>query len=134
MVVPSFSDFVPGLRVQRSANELLATARKAHAEAALHGLTYRLNIDSEAGLFWLTVQGDPFQDADAWHLLPGSWSVKSKLSDGVHISAEKSEYDFHPDGRTEDAEWTVSNDKGDQVIVKVEGATGRVYISDEEEK
>ena len=133
IVAPRFSDFVPALRVQRTADDLLGTARKGRADAALHGLNYRLRIDTNEREYWLEVQGNPFQDADEWKTLPGLWGDRTKFPDGVEIDSEEDTLEFRPDGTATEGELRVYDQKDNEVVIKIEAATGRVYIEDEEQ-
>ena len=134
VVAPRFSDFVPALRVKRAADELLATTRKAHGDAALHGLHYRLNIDRNNSEYWLTVRDDPFNSPDEWIPVPGVWGNHSKLPEGVQVDGDEEYYEFFPDGTATDGSLTLRNDKDDEVTIIIVGATGRTYIEAEEEQ
>ena len=134
VVLPRFSDFVPALRVDRAAEELLATARKGHADAALHGLRYRLQLDVDRGEFWLEVQGDPFNDPEEWKPLPGSWSLHARVPDGVTIESEETTFEFKTDGTATEGSIALTNDKDDRVTIKIDATTGRVYFENSEDE
>lgn len=139
VVAPNFSGFVPALRVRRGGEELMAAGRQARAEAALNGRIVRLNVDSENNEFWLTIQGDPFEDPEEFLPLTGPWSGNIPLPDDVSfestegIDEEGFYFEFQPDGSATDGSIAVSNRKGDRLTIQIEGSTGRVYIDEEEE-
>ncbi|MHC4606101.1 MAG: prepilin-type N-terminal cleavage/methylation domain-containing protein [Planctomycetota bacterium] len=134
VVVPRFSDFVPSLRVDRAAEELFATGRKAHADAALNGLRYRLNIDKEENEYYITVQDKPFVDPEEWNPVRGSEAERYSLPEGVTIECDQTEYEFLPDGTATGGTLTLSNDKGYSVTIKIVSTTGRVIIEDPDEE
>ncbi len=139
VVAPNFSGFVPALRVRRGGEELMAAGRQARADAALKGRIVRLNLDSENNEFWLTIQGDPFEDPEEFLPLTGPWSGNIPLPDDVSFEStegieEDPYYEFRPDGSATDGSITVSNQKEDRLTIQIDGSTGRVYVDDEEEE
>ena len=138
VVAPRFSDYVPALRVTKTADRIFAWARKARADAATTGLRHRLVFDPKAKTFWLDYEARPFKDPGKFAPLAGSWDeeqvpdeVDLETLDGLEDDPDNLQrrvLEFRPDGTAADATITVSNDRGDRATIKVVGATSRVYI------
>ena len=138
VVAPRFSDYVPALRVRKTADHLMAWAHKARSDAATSGLRHRLVFDTQKKSFWIEIEARPFKDPDTFTALGGSWEeekmadfVECETLDGLESdsgSGSRKFLEFLPDGTTTDATIVVGNDRGDRVTIKVVGATGRVTL------
>ena len=137
VVAPRFSDFVPSLRVDRTARTLLAWMKKARADAALTGARQRLVFDLEARSWWLESQADPLREPERFEIRTGVWGeeplpagVSLGSMDGLESEDGLFRLEFRPDGTVADASIQVSNDRGDLRVVRITGATGRVTIDE----
>ncbi len=135
VAAPRFSDFFPSLQVGRTADELLAWARKARSEAALTGARHRLVFDVEGGRYWIEYEPKPLREPGIYRKMSGFWG-EGTLPDGVTLeSLEGLEEDqglrvlvFRPDGTSEDASIVVANERGDRRTLRVVGATSQVSV------
>lgn len=138
VVAPRFSDYIPALRVQKSADRLFAWAQKARADAATTGVRQHLVFDLQAKSYWIEIEARPFSEPDVFSPLGGAWE-EEKLFEGVDFDslqglesdpngASRRFLEFLPDGTTTDATLGLSNDRGDRVTIKVVGATSRISI------
>jgi Tfp pilus assembly protein FimT len=136
VVAPRFSDSFPALQVRKTADHLLAWARKARSDAATTGLRQRLVIDSQKRKFWIEVEADPFKNPGKFVLVRGAWDEETLAEEIVFESLEgferdgqKASLEFRPDGTSEDATLVVANERGDRRTIKVVGASSRVAIA-----
>jgi type II secretory pathway pseudopilin PulG len=147
IIGPSLANSLPSARVSRTANAWLATARKAHNDAALtskrHRLVLRKTADELGGpRFWITVEARPLEEPGVFHPVPGLFGQGTELPELVNIlshegAVEEGEFgDFHvefnPDGTATEATVVFGNDQGDSVKVQIKGTTGVAVIPVEE--
>jgi type II secretion system protein H len=109
---PSLRNWNRGARLRDATDELLATTRLARSQAAATARLHRLNIDPQAGRYWLTMQdGQQFvaaeRDAGRVVMLPPG--VRLELTSST---ANQSWIDFHPTGRIDPATLRLSDDMG----------------------
>ena len=113
MVAPSFSGFAHGRHSSDTADQLITLTRLAHTQAISEGITYRLNLDLNAGTFWVSTQ-----DASGEHAVATSLGQVFQVPDQVQIQTDiapdpenKSRIVIHffPNGRTEPGEIRLSN-------------------------
>lgn len=65
VTAPEFRFFIAGRNVANAANKLVALARHARSMSIAEGRTYRLNVDTTSGTFWLDAQtGAEFKELD----------------------------------------------------------------------
>jgi Tfp pilus assembly protein FimT len=138
VVAPRFSDFVPSLRVKKTADSLFGWAQKARADAATTGLRHRLVFEPQANRFWIDYEARPFRDPGKFTRLAGAWEeetisddVKLETLDGLEPDPDNPALkvlEFRPDGTTADAKIVVANDRDDRVTIKVVASTGRISM------
>ncbi len=135
VIAPRFSDSFPALQVRKTADQLLAWARKARADAATTGLRQRLVIDGTRKKFWIEVEANPFKEPGRFVLVRDAWDEETLAEaivfeslEGFEKDGQKAALEFRPDGTTEDATIVVANDRGDRRTIKVVGASSRVTI------
>jgi type II secretion system protein H len=83
MVVPSLRDFAAGRQVSDAAENLLSLTRWAQSQATTLGRPCRLNIDPEAGTYWLTVQ-----EQGAYKPLRADLGQTFRLPEGVTFTLQ----------------------------------------------
>jgi Tfp pilus assembly protein FimT len=139
VVAPRFSDFFPSLQVNKTADHLLAWARRARTEAATTGLRQRLVIDADQRKFWIAVERDPFNEPDEFMVLPGAWGEQAfpdevvfEELEGFTQDGSKRSLEFLPDGTSKDAAITLGNDRGDRRVLRITGATSQATLEPEE--
>jgi len=119
LIVPQMSNFGRGRRIADCATEIVAVTRYARAKAISDGVTYRLNLDPQRGVYWLTMEqvsggefvgvGEEFgRDFTAPEGIALSWSVPPQPSGSAVQQQQASQaavpyVDFRPDGRTDPA-------------------------------
>ncbi|HZE95769.1 MAG TPA: prepilin-type N-terminal cleavage/methylation domain-containing protein [Planctomycetota bacterium] len=150
VIAPRFSDFFPSFQVKKSTEHLLGWARKARADAAITGFRQRLILDSKNRKFWLEYEARPMKEPGKFTMLSGAWG-EEQLPEGVDFEqVDVSEstgapvtgssggdvkiLEFRPDGSSTEATVILSNDNGDRLTVRVEGATSKVYIKAAEDE
>lgn len=135
VAAPRFSDFFPALQVRKTAERILAWARKARSDAALTGSRHRLVFDTGARRYWIEYEPKPLKEPRVFRKLGGSWDGEEYPDAVVLESLEGLEeemgyriLEFSPDGTTGDASIVVANDRGDSQTIAVVGATSQVTI------
>jgi prepilin-type N-terminal cleavage/methylation domain-containing protein len=58
IAAPAMRGFTRGRRLPNTAQQLVTTARWCRVQAISEGITYRLNLDPEAGKWWITRDTD----------------------------------------------------------------------------
>ncbi len=144
VVAPRLTDFFPGFQVRKTSQRLFAWARKARADAATTGLRQRLLMDPSSGKFWIEYEARPFKEPGKFVMLGGSWGeeqfpdrVKFESIEGAEKDTTRSAcryVEFRPDGTSTEATIGIVNDRNDRSVLKVEGASSKVYIQSEDEK
>jgi len=139
VVAPRFSDFFPNFQVKKNAEHLFAWARKARADAATTGLRQRLILDSKAKRYWIELEARPIKEPGVFRPLGGSWTeeqlpdaVDFEAIQGAETDSTKSDLkyiEFRPDGTSTESTIILSNDKGDRVTLRIEGATSKIFIA-----
>jgi prepilin-type N-terminal cleavage/methylation domain-containing protein len=117
LAAPSLKRFFASRQTADAAAQILALTQLAGSRAAAQGTVYRLNIDPQAGAYWLTVQEEgAFVDLGCEFgrrfLLPEGTTVRVESPWG---GAPLSYIEFYPSGRTEEA------------TIKLEGRQGEIY-------
>ena len=135
VAAPRFSDFFPSLQVRKTADRILAWARKARCDAALTGSCHRLVFDPEGRRYWIEYEPRPLREPGTFEILGGSWGEETFPEEVTLESLEGLEEDqgyrvlmFRPDGTSEDVTIVVANDRGDRQTIRVEGATSQVTL------
>jgi type II secretion system protein H len=119
---PSMSGWSRGSRLRDAGDQLLALTRFARTQAIAESRTYRLNIDSQAGRYWLTAQDglDFTALGSEWgriHSVPEGFSMQVIDGQGAGTDA----VDFFANGRTQPAHIRIS--AGDAYAVELQCIT-----------
>ena len=143
ILVPRMSDFFPALQVRESADLLFAWARKARADAATTGVRHRLVFDDAGRNYWIVYEARPltepglFQAMTGWEGQELPTDVRLEGLDQLEVDARDSGLrylEFRPDGTANGGTLRIVNDSGDKRVLKVEKATGRVTLQEQEEE
>jgi type II secretion system protein H len=100
---PSLSNWSRGGKLRDARDQFLALTRYARTQAAAEGRVFRLNVDAQAGRYWLTAASGadfvaPGTEFGRVFTLPEGFKIE--LTDG----AKPLEFiDFFPTGRTQPA-------------------------------
>ena len=154
MAAPSLRGFARGRQTAEAASQLLAMTHWARSQAAAEGRLYRLNVDVQAGAYWLSRQrGGAFVELD------GEYGRHFRLPDGVTVSLETptggsasnpaghpaghsangsaddsaAYIQFHPNGRCDEAAIELRGRQGEVFRVTCDSATERFRIASPEE-
>ena len=130
IVAPSLRGFARGRTDADAARSVLAMTHLARSIAATSGTPVRVNVDSEAGLCWVTVQ-----QAGAFVELTTDIGRRIELPKGTTVEIElpagkepRNYVNFLPDGRTEQAVISLTNRNGEAWHVSCLSATDRFRI------
>lgn len=135
LLAPRFSDFMPSWQVRTSARRVVAWLVQARGEAAATGLRHRFVLDSAGRRYGLVREARPFREPGTFEPLAGLWAAE-ELPEGVELAVQgfaedeagRRVLEFRPDGTAREASLALSNDRGDRVVVRVAGATSRVFV------
>ena len=125
LAAPSLKGFFASRQTADAAAQILALTQWAGSRAAAQGAMYRLNIDEQAGAYWLTIQQEgAFVDLGCEFgrrfLLPEGTTVRVQSPWG---GASLSYIEFYPSGRTEEATIELEGRQGEVYQVTCESAT-----------
>ncbi len=130
IAAPSLRGFVRGRQTAEAAAHVLALTHLAQSLAASQGCVHRLNLDPEAGTYWLTTQR-----AGAFVDIEGSQGRHFPLPFGVsarmHSPSDDeslSYVDFYPDGRRDPATIELTGGAGDVLEVTCLAPTERFRV------
>jgi type II secretion system protein H len=130
LAAPSLRGFFASRQTADAAAQMLALTQWARSQAAARGTRYRLNIDTEANLYWVTAQeGGEFVD------IASEFGRQFRLPEGavVRVDSPTSDpplayVDFYPNGRTDEATIELEGARGDVFQVTCDSATGTFRV------
>lgn len=139
MASPSLRGFFSSRKIHDAAGNILSLMRYARTQAISEGQTYRLNFDSDKGVYWLTSNAE-----GAFDELYNEFGREFLLPDDTTVEIEKDndEYDteiyisFYPQGMLESGTITLTDRAGDIIeITSLSPAEAyRIVESEEDEK
>jgi prepilin-type N-terminal cleavage/methylation domain-containing protein len=125
LAAPSLRGFFASRQTADAAAQMLALTQLAGTRAASQGTVYRLNIDLQAGTYWLTMQ-----QAGTFVDLNCEFGRRFQFPEGTTVyvqtpSADSpvSSIDFFPSGRTEEAAIELKGRQGEVFQLICESAT-----------
>lgn len=148
-VVPSMMGGRDHHRVRAAARTLLAHARRARVDAITTGKRTQLHLDLDEAAYWAEHESEPFEAPGEFSPAGGPWGQPSSTGENVEIigvrigtsgrpltsDAEIVEdgqavLNFLPEGSASAAQvWLVSGfNTNEQLVVEIDGLTGRVRI------
>jgi prepilin-type N-terminal cleavage/methylation domain-containing protein len=101
MMAPSLRGWSHGSKIRDAGDQFLAVARYGQTQAAANGQIYRLNVDSNAGTYFLTKQ-----DGQQFINLGNEFGRVFAMPDGFRIAMTDEQQqplaliDFYPTGRS----------------------------------
>src|SRR5688500_9566548 len=103
MAAPALRGWSKGARLRDAGDQFLAVARWARSQAVSNSRVYRLNVDANAGRYWVTVQdGTEFvstgSDFGQVFALPSGFGIS--MNEATAQQSLKA-VDFFPTGRTQ---------------------------------
>jgi len=130
MAAPSLRGFMGSRQTADAAAQVLALTQWAGSRAAAQGNVYRLNLDTQANTYWLTMQqGGEFVD------LGSEFGRRFKLPEGAAAtlrrpagSEPRAYIAFYPTGRTEEVTIELRGRQGEVFRVVCESATEAFHI------
>jgi prepilin-type N-terminal cleavage/methylation domain-containing protein len=144
VVVPSFSGFLPAVRVRKAGDELLAAFSKARADSVLTSRRFRVVFTKNPAAYRIEFEPDPMNSPATFRRLSGEWGADNELPEGVTFSTiEGTEPDsettedcleFSTDGTAPGAKIVLEHEGGDQVTIEINPADGRARVVDPDEE
>lgn len=141
MASPSLRGFFSSRKIHDAAGNILSLMRYARTQAISEGRTYRLNFDSDKGVYWLTSNAEgTFDELDnefgREFLLPEDTTVEiEKENDKKNSKTSETYISFYPQGMTEIGTITLTDRSGDviEITSPSPAETFRIVDPDEEE-
>lgn len=140
IVAPRFSDTIPAARLSRAGTEMHAVIQKVRADAVILVRSYQLNLDPDAGAYWVTVEEDPLKAPGEYVQAGGPLRDVFQLPSGVvfgTISGAPASttgtgylFTFKPDGTVEGGSIVLSIPDGPSRTLTIDGATSNVEVSE----
>ena len=140
IVAPRFSDAVPAARLSRASTEMRAVIQKVRADAVILVRSYQLNLDPDAGTYWVTVEEDPLKAPGEYVQAGGPLRDVFQLPSGVlygtitgapaSTTGTSYVFTFKPDGTVEGGSIVVSIPDGPSRTLTIDGATSDVEVSE----
>ncbi|HLX59730.1 MAG TPA: prepilin-type N-terminal cleavage/methylation domain-containing protein [Planctomycetota bacterium] len=92
ITAPSLRNFLYGRKTANAVSQIVSLASEARSKAIMDGRTYRLNVDTTAGTFWLDAQnGGDFKElgteASQHYSLPDGAKAQWVFPDGADSTA-----------------------------------------------
>jgi prepilin-type N-terminal cleavage/methylation domain-containing protein len=130
LAAPSLRGFFASRQTADAAAQVLALTQLAGSRAAAQGSVYRLNVDSQTGTYWLTVQQEgEFVD------LGCEFGRRFQLPEGTTVCVQSpwgsdplSYIEFYPSGRTEEALIELEDRRGEVYQIVCESVTEAFHI------
>jgi Tfp pilus assembly protein FimT len=129
----TFSDLI----IKNAAFDLAKMVNYAQEMAIIEKVAYKMNFDFEGGKYWLTRYG-PVEgpdgpstgpDGSRYGKIEGRYGRDYFLPRGLGLSCDKEGIVFYPDGRSDEAEIKISDEKGETArFIRVKGFANRVKI------
>ena len=130
LAAPSLRGFMGSRQTANAAAQVLALTQWAGSRAVAQGSVYRLNIDSQTNVYWLTVQ-----QAGAFVDLNCEFGRRFQFPEGTTVSvrsplggAPVSYIEFYPSGRTVEALIELKGRQGELFQVICESATEAFHV------
>jgi type IV fimbrial biogenesis protein FimT len=122
MAAPSLRNWSRGSSLRDASDNFLGAIRAGRTAAAMSGVSYQLNIDSQSGRYWLSPVDSQQQQQQASASID-DYSMPVNLPEGVRIQAvgpsnqPMSAIRFDPTGRTDPASITLMTAEGSRVTI-----------------
>ncbi len=130
LAAPSLRRFARSRETSETASHLLALAHLARSQAVAQARPWRLNVDPEQALYWLTAQ-----EAGAFVQPQADYGRSFRFPDGVAVTVDAPETEDHtlyvqfdPDGRSDEATIELEDLEGRVLQVTSPSVTERFRI------
>jgi prepilin-type N-terminal cleavage/methylation domain-containing protein len=101
---PALQQFTHGQSVGNTAAQFISTTQFARSQAVSDGTTYRLNIDANAGRWWLTMDdGNNFVAVDASYGANFTVPTDVRIESSIPVVDGSQVIEFDPSGRSDAA-------------------------------
>ena len=135
IAAPSLRGFVHGRQTADAAARILSLTHLARSRAISGGCIHRLNIDTQTGTYWLTMQRTgAFVEIEGGH--GRRYGLPAGTSAAVDVPADDqgvSYVQFHPDGRCDPATIQLTGSQGETLQIICPSASERFRIVSPEE-
>jgi general secretion pathway protein H len=113
MAAPSLRGWSKGAKLRDAADQVLSLTRLARTQAISTATVYQLNVDSQAGTYFLTQQQARLQSSHGQTFtMPQDTRIELTVSGNNAARNSTSAVEFYPDGRTQPAIIKLTDDAG----------------------
>jgi prepilin-type N-terminal cleavage/methylation domain-containing protein len=133
MAAPSLGGWGRSAKLRDIGDQFLAVTRFARSQAIADATVYRLNIDTSANTYWLTMQqGQQFIELGnsfgQLHTLPEGYRIILHATAGPADQPAATTIDFLPNGRLTPAQIQIVNDLGATLDIAALAATEQFHV------
>jgi prepilin-type N-terminal cleavage/methylation domain-containing protein len=126
--LPLLKNNFSNIQLSDSCQNIVSLSLYAHQKAIVERMIYRLNLDSGEEKYWLTFK----DNKSPTFIRPQDRLGKIYyLAEGINLESEKEFINFYPDGRTDIAVFSLSNQNGKKFNLATQPNLGYVKIVSE---
>jgi prepilin-type N-terminal cleavage/methylation domain-containing protein len=127
---PLFRKTLSGLVLKNASFDLAQFINYAREMAIVEKTPHKLNLDFENGKYWITRYAVS-EEGVLYKRVKGRYGREYFLPRGLGFTADKKEFIFYPDGRSDEAEIKITDKKTEEArLVSVEGFGEGVKIKE----
>ncbi len=149
LLTPLFRKTFLDLQLNSSAQEIVSLMRYAQERAIVENTVFRLNLDTENGSYWLTMENPDKpegnglasysqshnSDTDVFSRLAGNLGRLNNIAEGLKIETQENTVDFYLDGEAESFKIKITNPNNKGLVITQKSAAGTsIVVIDENEK
>ena len=127
ITVPRFRGSFEFIRFENSVRNFTKLVRYGQDLALIHRRNYRLKVDERELAFWLEHEG---KTKGRFEKVSGKWGKKYHIPSHVELNADKKEYVFYLDGRSQTGEVEFEFKDRYTYTIKLLGTRGNVEITE----
>lgn len=131
-LTPLFRKTFLDIQLNSSAQDIVSLMRYAQQRAIIENVSFRLNLDTENGSYWLTMEES---DKQSYSKLRGNFGRLYTIAGELKMEARESSVDFYPDGEAGDVRIKITSPNNKGLIITLKSEAGsNIVVRDENEK
>jgi Tfp pilus assembly protein FimT len=134
LAVPILSRTYRNMQLQSAAMNIKKLMVYGVEKARSDGLTYRLAFDNACKTYTLEVEAGALARSEGFTRVEGKPGRVNEIPPGISVKASRREITLYPDGKMDEAEVLITDQRGRGYILWTSGTTGRVEIAEKTER
>ncbi len=123
--LPTVQGTFKNIQLSDTCQNIISLSNYAHQRAVFEQTIFRLNLDSQEEKYWLTYK----DNSSAQFIRPQDRLGRVYyLAEGLDLESEKEVINFYPDGRTDNANFSVVNQNGRRLDLITQPNLGEVKL------